>query len=95
MILLDPQKPSRLSWYAGMFMLLVPQLCAMENAPCLVLAFQIELLLSGCVLVGFYNSSIQVRVGGKRKIDERGRMRGASDGSNQAESSANREELGT
>jgi hypothetical protein len=33
-------------------------------------------------------------VGGKRKIDERGRMRGASDGSNQAEFSAKREELG-
>jgi len=33
-------------------------------------------------------------VGGKRKIDERGRMRGASDGSNQAEFSAQREELG-
>jgi hypothetical protein len=33
-------------------------------------------------------------VGGKRKIYERGRMRGASDGSIQAEFSAKREELG-
>ena len=33
-------------------------------------------------------------MGGKRKIDERGRMRGASDGSIQAEFSAKREELG-
>ncbi len=34
-------------------------------------------------------------MGERRKFDERGRMRGASDGSNQAESSANLEELGS